>query len=199
MAGGACTGRRASAVPELCEGLHPRGRVPYPVPGARGTPRGRGEVSAVTEDCAGEPAHRAHQQEVAAELGRQALVERDLASLMRSEVEGVAGTLCVERAEVFELAPSGDVLVLRAAAGWDDPQLGRVSLPTAPTSPAGYTVESQAPVVVEDLGREAEFCVPRLLADLGTVALLNVVILSRATGGSVDRRPSSVCPRSGIP
>jgi signal transduction histidine kinase len=127
-------------------------------------------------DCAGVPADRARQQEVVAELGRQALVDRDLASLMKSAVEGVARTLGVERAEVFELAPSGDVLVLRAAAGWDEPGLGHTSVPTDRTSPAGYTVEFQAPVVVEDLERETEFRVPRVLADHGTVALLNVVI-----------------------
>lgn len=130
----------------------------------------------MTGDWTGEPANRAHQQEVVAELGRQALVDRDLASLMRAAVEGVARTLDVERAEVFELAPSGDVLVLRAAAGWDEPLLGHASVPTARTSPAGYTVESQAPVVVEDLARETELRAPQLLADHGTVALLNVII-----------------------
>ena len=45
-----------------------------------------------------------------------------------------------------------------------------------PDSPAGYTLESQAPVVVEDLRRETRFPVPPLLADHGVVAVLNVVI-----------------------
>ena len=145
-------------------------------------------------DCAGEPADRARQQELVAELGRQALVDRDLDSLMRSAVEGVARTLGVERAEVFELGSSGDALVLRAAAGWDAPLLGHASVPAVRTSPAGFTVESQAPVVIEDLARETGFCVPPLLAGHGTVALLNVVIRGHPSPYGVLGADSS-CPR----
>lgn len=81
--------------------------------------------------------------------------------------QGVARILGVERAGVFELARSGDDLVLRAGAGWDEALVGHASVPTAPESPAGYTLESQSPVVVEDLGRETRFGVPGLLADQG--------------------------------
>jgi signal transduction histidine kinase len=123
-----------------------------------------------------EPARRACQQEVVAELGRQALVDRDLPALMKSVVQAVARILDLERAEVFELAPSGDVLILRAAAGWDGGPEGLASVPAARESPAGYTLETQAPVVVEDLRRETRFPVPSLLGDHGVVAVLNVVI-----------------------
>ena len=123
-----------------------------------------------------EPVSRARQQEVVAELGRQALVDRDLTGLMKSAVQGAAQILDVDRAEILELAPSGEVLVLRAGAGWDEALVGRACVPTGPESPAGCTLESQTPVVVEDLGRETRFRVPGLLASHGAVALLNVVI-----------------------
>lgn len=128
------------------------------------------------DQVAAEPTNRACQQEVVAELGRQALVERDLPSLMKSAVQAVARILDIERAEVLELAPSGDVLILRAGAGWNSGLEDFASMPAAPDSPAGYTVESQAPVVVEDLRRQTRFCVPPLLGDHGAVAVLKVVI-----------------------
>jgi signal transduction histidine kinase len=111
-----------------------------------------------------------------AELGRQALVDRNLPSLLKSAVEAVAWILDLERAEVFELAPAGNALILKAGAGWDASLEGLASVPATQASPAGYTLASQAPVVVEDLRRETRFPVPPLLADHGVVAVLNVVI-----------------------
>ena len=155
-------------------------RVPVEVNAQLVVRDGRPEILATFRDLTdrprAEPVSRARQQEVVAELGRQALVDRDLTSLMKSAVEGVARILGVEHAEVFELAPSGENLVLRAGAGWDEALVGHASVSAARESPAGYTLESQAPVVVEDLARETPFRVPRLLADHGAVAVLNVVI-----------------------
>ena len=122
------------------------------------------------------PASRAYQQEAVAELGRQALVDRSLHSLMKSAVEAVARILDVERAEILELAPPGDVLILRAGAGWEADQEGVASVPAARESPAGYTLEIQAPVVVEDLRTDTRFPVPPLLAEHDVRAVLNVVI-----------------------
>lgn len=158
------------------------GRVPVAVSVRLVISDGRPETVATFRDLsehdqrATEPADRACQQEVVAELGRQALVDRDVPSLMKSAVQAVARILDLERAEVLELAPSGDVLILRAGAGWDADLEGRASVPATRDSPAGYTLASQAPVVVEDLRRETRFPVPPLLADHGVVAVLNVVI-----------------------
>jgi PAS domain S-box-containing protein len=158
------------------------GRVPVAVGVQLVVRDGRPETVATFRDLseldqvAAEPASRACQQEVVAELGRQALVDRDLPSLMKSAVQAVVRILDLERAAVLELAPSGDVLTLRAGAGWDADLEGLASVPAARESPAGYTIESQAPVVVEDLRRETRFPVPPLLADPGVVAVLNVVI-----------------------
>jgi PAS domain S-box-containing protein len=158
------------------------GRVPVAVGAQLVTGEGRSQIVATFRDLgevdhiASERAGRAYQQEVVAELGRQALVDRDLRSLMKSAVQAVARILDLERAEVLELAPSGDVLTLRAGAGWDADLEGVVSVPASRESVAGYTLASQAPVVVEDLRRETRFSVPPPLADDGVVAVLNVVI-----------------------
>ncbi|HWC09902.1 MAG TPA: ATP-binding protein [Acidimicrobiales bacterium] len=177
--------RRASSGdgPQPLEAAIVRGdgrRVPVEVTARLVVRDGRPEIVATFRDLTDrdrpESVSRARQQEVVAELGRQALVDRDLTSLMKTAVVGVARILCVERAGVFELARSGDDLVLRAGAGWDEALVGHASVPTAREAPPGYTLESQAPVVVEDLRRETRFGVPRLLADHGAVAVLNVVI-----------------------
>jgi len=66
---------------------------------------------------AAELARRARQQEAVAELGRQALVDRDVASLMGMAVNSVARILDVEYVEILELLPDQDALLLRAGVG----------------------------------------------------------------------------------
>jgi len=158
------------------------GRVPVAVAAQAVMGEGRARIVATFRDLrevdhvGPGPASRAYQQEVVAELGRQALVDRDLRSLMKSAVQAVARILDLERADVLELAPSGDVLILRAGSGWDADLEGLASIPATAESVAGYTLASQAPVAVEDLRSESRFSVPPLLADHGVVAVLNVVI-----------------------
>ena len=119
---------------------------------------------------------RARQQEVVAELGREALVHRDPASLLDAAVVAVKRTLGVDYVEVLELQPERESLLLRAGVGWKDGVVGQVTVPTAGGSPAGLTLQSDGPVVVSDVARETRCAVPQLLSDHGVVAGAFVVI-----------------------
>jgi PAS domain S-box-containing protein len=119
---------------------------------------------------------RARQQEVVAELGRRALVHRDLASLLDVAVVVVKQTLGLEYVEVWELQPGRDSLLMRAGAGWKDGLVRQVTVPGAGGSPAGLTLASDGPVVVTDIARETRCAVPTLLSDHGVVAGAFVVI-----------------------
>ncbi|MDQ4096653.1 MAG: GAF domain-containing protein, partial [Actinomycetota bacterium] len=163
--------------------LHRNGqRIPVEVSAHVAVIDGRAQIVAtlrdLTEDkrVAADLAARARQQEAVAELGRLALVDRDLASLMAAAVNGVANILGVEYVEVLELLPDRDAFLVRAGVGWDDGVVGQATVPAGLGSPAGFTLASDAPLVVEDMSAETRFGVPPLLSDHGIVAGLTVVI-----------------------
>ena len=123
-----------------------------------------------------ELANRARQQAVVVELGRRALADSDVSVLMGAAVDLVARTLDVEHVEVLELLAAGDALVPRAGVGWKKGSVGARAVAAGADSQPGYTLASDAPVVVEDLSRESRFRVPRLFTDHGVVSGLSVVI-----------------------
>lgn len=119
---------------------------------------------------------RARQQAAAADLGRRALAESDRSSLMDAAADLVARTLDVEYAKVLELLPSGEALLLRSGVGWKEGLVGQATVGAGLDSQAGYTLASDAPVIVEDLSRETRFRGPPLLVDHGVVSGMSVVI-----------------------
>lgn len=163
--------------------LHRDGhRVPVEVGADLLEIEGRAEIVGMFRDLAArervdaELAARARQQDVVAELGRQALVDPDVSALMDVAVGLVARTLDVEYAKVLELLPGGEALVLRAGVGWKEGCVGRATVGAGLDSQAGYTLAVDAPVVVEDLSRETRFRGPPLLVEHGVVSGMTVVV-----------------------
>jgi len=139
--------------------------------------RGRAEVSAL--ELLGREARLrelARQQVAVAELGRLALGTHDLQNLMDGAAASLADVLGVEYAEVLELLPGGDELLLRAGVGWRDGLVGRATVGAGRDSQAGYTLHSEAPVVVDDLRSEERFAGPALLREHGVVSGVSVVV-----------------------
>jgi PAS domain S-box-containing protein len=123
---------------------------------------------------------RARQQAAVANLGRRALEDHNLQTLMEEAVTSVAEILGVEYAKVLELLPSGEMLLLRAGVGWDEGLVGRATVGAGSDSQAGYTLISEEPVVVEDLHSEARFTGPSLLREHGVVSGMSAVVRGRA-------------------
>jgi signal transduction histidine kinase len=124
-------------------------------------------------------ATRARQQAAVAELGRRALGDSDLSSVLDAAVEAVALTLEVDYASVLELLPSGEEFVVRAGLGWDDGLVGTARV-AALGSQAGYTVDAGSLVVVEDLSEEARFTAPPHLVQHGVVSGMTAIVFGRA-------------------
>ena len=118
---------------------------------------------------------RARQQAAIAELGRRALVEPLLSSLMHEAVGLVARTLDVEFASVLQLLPDDQNFLLKAKVGWDLPPDGRIANDPRGTM-AGYTMSIQAPVVMDDSEHEDRFSVPGLFTDRAIRSGVAVVI-----------------------
>ncbi|MGH9278387.1 MAG: GAF domain-containing protein [Acidimicrobiales bacterium] len=126
-------------------------------------------------------AARPRQQEAVAELGREALVGRNVGSLMAAAVNGVARILAVEYVSVLELLPDDDALLLRAGVGWEDDLVGHATVPGGLGSPAGFTLASDGPLVISELSQETRFGIPRLLSDHGVTSGVTVVLRGEAT------------------
>src|SRR5215469_13687465 len=93
---------------------------------------------------------RAKQQEALAQLGERALVEPDLERLLNDAVSTIALTLNVDFVKILELLPGDTELSLRSGYGWKSDLVGSILTTTAPNSFARVTLDSAAPIIVDD-------------------------------------------------
>jgi PAS domain S-box-containing protein len=121
---------------------------------------------------------RARQQRAVADLGRRAL-RRDPRALMDEAVSTAAETLEVEYCNVLELLPDENVLLLRAGVGWQEGFVGHATVSASRYSQAGYTLLSDAPMVVEDIRTEERFSAALLLREHGVVSGMSTIIRGR--------------------
>jgi PAS domain S-box-containing protein len=119
---------------------------------------------------------RARQQAVIAGLGIKALEGKELRSLMDEAVTLVRGALEVEFAEIDELLPGGEELLIRAGAGLREGVVDMERMPSGRGSQSGYTVLAGQPVIVGDVADETRFEVPAVVRDRGVVSAATVVI-----------------------
>ena len=122
---------------------------------------------------------RARQQNAIAQLSQHALEGCDLPTLLEDAVALIPQILEVEYCSVLELLPDGKALLLRAGAGWKEGSVGHTKLIAGRESPAGFTLLSSSPVILEDLGTETRFRGPQLLLNHGVASGVTVVIHGR--------------------
>lgn len=119
---------------------------------------------------------RAQQQRAVAELGKMALKDVDLFKVYDTAVSTIAETLDVEYCKVLKLLPDEPLLELIAGAGWREGLVGEAKVDTGGDSQAGYTLQSDEPVIVEDLRTDRRFNGPPLLQQHGVVSGVSVII-----------------------
>jgi|GEM_PF-441669 len=125
---------------------------------------------------------RALQQQALAALGMVVLRQRSFQNACNLAVECIVRTLDVELCKVLELLPSGQEVLLRAGIGWQEGLVGRATVSAGMHSQAGYTLEADKAVIVEDMRTETRFSGPPLLHDHGVVSGMSCIIL-----GAEDR------------
>ncbi len=119
---------------------------------------------------------RLEQQAASADLGRMALESGDLDALMRKACRAVADGLDNDYCKVLELDAESRELLLRQGVGWDDGIVRSATVAADERSQAGYTLQTEGPVVVEDLPSEERFSGPELLTSHGVRSGISVVI-----------------------
>lgn len=117
-----------------------------------------------------------HQQRTVAFLGQRALENRYLSDLMNEVVRKVAETLDNEFCKVLELLPDGKEMLLRAGVGWKEGLVGNATVHTGSDSQAGYTLNTNKPVIVEDLKTETRFSGSSLLNKHNVVSGMSIAI-----------------------
>lgn len=113
-----------------------------------------------------------------ADLGVFALRTQDLQPVLDRAIAVAAETLGIELVKVVEVVDEGAPLLLRAGLGWRDGLVGKATLGIDRGSQAGFTLASNAPVVVDDLRTEDRFTPPEMLREHQVVSGVSVVILS---------------------
>lgn len=119
---------------------------------------------------------RAQQQQIVADLGKEALAGASLETLFECAAELVADALDTKYAKVLEYRPDHEDLLLRAGVGWRDGLVGEATVGTDDDSQAGHTLRSEQPIVVEDLRTESRFRGPLLLVEHDVVSGISVII-----------------------
>lgn len=126
------------------------------------------------EDAVAETRVRARQQEAVAELGRQALTEIHIDSLLKVATQLMTATLDVELSTVAELLPAG-TLWIRATTGWQG-YPPREAVPGKDKSQSGFTLLTNAPVIVADLQTEKRFEASEVMLAQRLLSGITVVI-----------------------
>jgi len=123
---------------------------------------------------------RARQQNAIAQLSQHALEGRGFAALLEDAVAQIPRILGVEYCSVLELLPDDKALFLCAGTGWKEGYVSHAKLGAGRESPAGFTLSSSSPVIIEDLRTETRFRKPRLLLVHGVVSAIAVIIHGRS-------------------
>jgi PAS domain S-box-containing protein len=124
-------------------------------------------------------AARVHQQAVVAAIGQRALVGVELQELLDEVSALIATTLSVDFSKILQVIPEENRLLLRAGVGWEKGLVGQVYVDNGPHSQGGYSLSTNTPIIVADLGKETRFQPSAILVEHGIVSGLSVIIPGR--------------------
>jgi PAS domain S-box-containing protein len=122
---------------------------------------------------------RTSQQAALAELGRLSLAGAGVQELADFTTHLVAENLGVEHSSVLELSPSGENLLVTAGVGWREGVVGHFQVSAHRESQSGYTLQSRAPVITENLPEETRFVPNPTLLEYGVKSGVTVIIPGR--------------------
>jgi GAF domain-containing protein len=119
---------------------------------------------------------RVRQQEILTELGLLALKGTPFLELLDHTARLTAEGLRAEFCKVLEFLPDRNRLIVRAGVGWDPGVIGSATVGADLESPAGYALQTGAPVISNHLENEERFRTPELLVEYGIHRAMNVIL-----------------------
>lgn len=116
-------------------------------------------------------------QRAIADLGQYALSGAKIQDIFNLTIDQLTNILDVEYAKILEFTPDKKKLLLRAGVGWnEDIIVGKSTVGIGKNSQAGYTLQSNKPVIVKDLTTEKRFNGPPLLVKHKVISGMSVII-----------------------
>ena len=106
---------------------------------------------------------RERQQRIIAELGQTALGARDLSRFFDDLCSALRIAMMCDYAKVLRYEAETDDLLMVAGIGWRSGLVGSAKVSSGVGSQGGYTLQAEAPVLVEDGESEDRFDYPDLL------------------------------------
>jgi|GEM_PF-1921555 len=126
-----------------------------------------------------EIAARARQQSAVATLGFDALAGTDLQALMDEAARLIVQTLGLEFSDILKFLPASSNALLMAGVGWKKELIGSAKISAQPESLIGYALQTQAPVIIENLKLERRFRGADLLYEHNVISGLTLIIPGR--------------------
>ena len=120
--------------------------------------------------------YRLRQQELVSDFGLFCLRTHDVAALLQEACRGCAEGLRSELCKVLEYCPDRNDFLTVAGVGWHPGVVGHARLGPDHQSPAGYAMETEKPVISNELATEERFRTPPLLIEHGVRSAANVLI-----------------------
>jgi two-component sensor histidine kinase len=120
--------------------------------------------------------HLRQQLAALSRFGDHALRTHDLNSLLQEASEQVSEATGIELVKVLELLPDRETMLVRAGVNWKPGVVGYVVFGAHERSPGGYALQTDEPVVSEDLAHETRFEIPDVLVEHNVTSMVNVVI-----------------------
>jgi signal transduction histidine kinase/CheY-like chemotaxis protein len=119
---------------------------------------------------------RLRQQALLAEIGRRALSDAALDTLLTEAARLCALGLEVRFCKILEYLPTENRFLVRAGVGWQPGVVGHATIGADLESPAGYALHTGKPVITNRLAEESRFRTPQLLAEHGVERAVNVIL-----------------------
>jgi two-component sensor histidine kinase len=120
------------------------------------------------------------QRATLAEFGAHALGNDDLQALLQEATRRVSGAIEVDLVKVLQIMEDGRSLLIVAGVNWRPGVVGHATMAADESTPAGYALQHDAPVISHDLGKENRFVISELLVSHGVKSMINVVIRGKA-------------------
>ncbi len=120
--------------------------------------------------------YRERQQFVVAKLGMLALSGLEPTSLMDQALRQIADVFKCHYCAVLKYQPKQKKFLTVAGFGWPAGIINEVTVPSDPSSQAGYTLYAEAPVIVGRLKDEKRFTANDILLELGVVSSITCLI-----------------------
>ncbi len=119
---------------------------------------------------------RERQQASVSQLGQMALANVRQSELFEQATKILVDALGIGLSKVLKLGSGKQFLTMVAGMGWDEKLVGEGKVPTGVDSQAGYTLQSNGPVILTNLRDEKRFQGPELLTVHGVKCGMSTIL-----------------------